>query len=366
MRYLQQMMRRWPVWLACFGCGHVSLASHAADSIRIERVFGPEIKTGDYKHPSCVTELDEGGLYLAYYGGAGEYAEGTVVFGARRDPGTTHWSDPQVIASNPIRSLGNPVVWQAPDGTVWLFYVTRFGETWSSSRIKAKLSRNGARTWSDSFLVTLDAGTMVRGQPIVLRNGDYLLPIYHETGADPERTGADTTSRFLRKRPDSHEWIESGVIHSERGNLQPAVVQVSDERLISFCRRAGDYLPTTQGWIVRAESQDGGWTWSQGVDSEFPNPNSAVDLKRLRNGHLLLVYNDSMSDRTPLTLAISTDDGQTFPHRRNLMEGPGSFSYPTAIQTRDDKIHVVFTSDDRTVIRHAVLDEAVILAGASK
>ena len=45
---------------------------------------------------------------------------------------------------------------------------------------------------------------MVRGRPIVLDNGDYLLPIYHETGRDPERVGADSQSEFLHsiKRPE--------------------------------------------------------------------------------------------------------------------------------------------------------------------
>ena len=202
---------------------------------------------------------------------------------------------------------------------------------------------------------------MVRGHPIVLNNGDYLLPIYHETGADTEKTGANTTSRFLRKKPDSNQWMPSGTIQSVRGNLQPAVVQISEQSLIAYCRRAGDYLPTTTGWLIRSESRDGGWTWTEGTDCEFPNPNSAVDFKRLRNGHLVLVFNDHMYDRTPLTVAISTDNGKTFPHRRNLAEGPGSFAYPTAIQTRDDKIHIIFTSDDRTTIRHAVLDESAII-----
>lgn len=329
--------------------------------VTIDRVFGPEVKTGLYKHPSCIEQLANGDLYLAYYGGAGEYADSTVVYGARKPAGASEWTAPQVIASNPIRSLGNPVIWQAPDGIVWFFYVTRFGETWSTSRIKAKISRDGARTWSESFLVTLDEGTMVRGQPIALENGDYLLPIYHETGADTEMTGADTTSRFLRKRPDSNAWLPSGIVRSPKGNLQPAVVQLTDTHLLAFCRRAGDYLPTTKGWIVKSESHDGGQTWSEGVDSEFPNPNSAVDLKRLRNGHLLLVYNDSMSDRSPLTMAISTDNGKTFPHRRNLAEGPGSFSYPTAIQAQDGKLHIAFTSDDRTVVNHAVLTEDEIV-----
>jgi predicted neuraminidase len=76
---------------------------------------------------------------------------------------------------------------------------------------------------------------------------------------------------------------------------------------------------------------------------------------------LLLVYNDSMSDRSPLTMAISTDQGKTFPHRRNLAEGEGSFSYPTAIQAADGKLHIAFTSDERTVVNHAVLTEEEIL-----
>ena len=108
-------------------------------------------------------------------------------------------------------------------------------------------------------------------------------------------------------------------------------------------------------------SHDGGRTWSEGKDSEFPNPNAAVDFIKLRNDHLLLVYNDSFTNRAPLTVAISTDNAKTFPYQRSVAEGPGDFGYPTAVQTPDGKIHVVFTSDERTVIRHAVFDESAVL-----
>ena len=347
--------------LAAAALGVSAVGQAPTAGIKVEKIFGPETKTGDYKHPSCITELANGDLYLAYYGGAGEYAASTVVYGSRKTLGGNAWTEPAVIASNPFRSLGNPVIWQAPDGMVWLFYVTRFGETWSSSRIKGKVSRDGALTWSDSFVLALREGMMVRNHPIVLNNGDYLLPVYHETGADTEFTGEDTTSRFLRLKKGTTEWIESGVIKSRKGNLQPGVVQVTDDRLIAYCRRAGDYKPTTKGWLVYSESNDGGHTWVEGKDSPFPNPNAALDLKKLRNGHILLVYNDSMSGRTPLTAAISTDGGKTFPHRRNIAEGEGAFSYPTAIETSDGKIHVIFTSDGRTTIRHAVFDEKWIV-----
>ena len=39
----------------------------------------------------------------------------------------------------------------------------------------------------------------------------------------------------------------------------------------------------------------------------------------------------------------------------------GPFAYPDAIQTQDGKIHVIYTTQGRTVIMHAVFDESAIL-----
>jgi predicted neuraminidase len=338
-----------------------SIAVHAADDIRIEKVFGPETPTGQYKHPSSLTELKNGDLFLAYYGGQGEYAVETSVFGSRLPKGGQAWTKPEPIARNPFHSMGNPVIWEAPDEVVWLFFVVRPGKTWSTSRIMAKISRDAARTWSEPFVVTWDSGTMVRSRPIALADGSYILPIYHETGADTEFTAPDTSSVFLRFNPSTMEWTESNRVSSRLGNLQPAVVELSSEHLLAFCRRGGDYEPGNDGNVVRTESLDSGKTWSPGTETEFPNPNAAVELIRLKNGHLLFVYNNSANDRTPLTAAISTDNGRTFPFKRNIAEGNGDFAYPSALQSQDGLIHITYTSDERTVIRHAVLKEDAIL-----
>lgn len=331
-------------------------------AFEVQRVFGPEVATGPYKHPACLTELDNGDLYLVYYGGDGEYAKDTAVFGSRRAKGSTTWSAPRAIARDPFRSLGNGVVWQAPDGVVWLFYVVRYGATWSTSRIQAKISRDRAETWSDAFMVQERPGMMVRNRPIVLSGGDYLLPIYHETGNDTEQVGADSTSQFLRYARATGEWKETGAIKSSKGNIQPAAVEIAPGHLIAYCRRGGGYGPTKDGWMVRAESTDGGWTWSEGRDSSFPNPNAAVDFLKLASGRLLLVYNDSMTTRTPLRAALSTDGDKTYRHRRAIADGPGDFAYPIALQAADGRIHVVYTSERRRVVNHAVFDEAWLLA----
>jgi predicted neuraminidase len=241
---------------------------------------------------------------------------------------------------------------------VWLFYVVRFGDTWSTSRIQAKVSRDNAETWSDAFILSLDEGMMVRNRPIVLANGDYLLPVYQETGHDTEVVGADSTSLFLRYDKARKGWAQTGRIRSPTGNIQPAVVELSPGHLIAYCRRGGGYGPTTDGFIVRSESKDNGATWAEGRNSAFPNPNSAIEFLKLKSGALLLVYNDSMTSRTPLTAALSTDGDRTYPVRRNIADGRNSFAYPIGFQGADGLIHMVYTSDQRSVINHAVFSES--------
>ena len=335
-------------------------ASAEMGQIDITRVIGPEFP-GIYKHPASITELDNGDLYLAYYGGSGEYGTDTAVFGMRLPKGEKNWTQPETIADTPDRSEGNPVVWQAPDGLVWLFYVNRYGDTWSTARAKGKISEDGAKSWSDSFVLTFEEGTMVRGQPIVLNDGDYLLPMYLETGEDTEKTAADTSSFFLRYNPKEKTWTETNRIKSPTGNLQAQVAQITNDYLVCYLRRGGNYEPTETGFMLRAESRDGGRTWSDAVNTEFANPNSAIDFIKLTNGHLLLVYNDNMNERTPLTVAISTDGDQTYPYRRNIAGGDNTFAYPYAIQTRDGKIHIIYTTNGRTTIMHAEFEESAIL-----
>ena len=63
--HLHRTLRLISLWLslAVFG------ALFAADEINVERVLGPEVKTGDYKHPASFDELRNGDLYLVFFSG---------------------------------------------------------------------------------------------------------------------------------------------------------------------------------------------------------------------------------------------------------------------------------------------------------
>jgi len=241
----------------------------ADDDIQIRRVFGPDDPGGRYKHPSSITQLDNGDFYLVFYGGGGEYATDTAVSGARLKKGETEWSRPEVVADTPYRSEGNAVVWQAPDGLVWLFYLSRYGETWSTSRIKAKISKDGATTWSDPFILAFEEGMMIRAHPIVLNDGDYLLPIYHETGHDTEFVGPDSTSLFLRYNPrepswkDKNPWTETNRIRSRIGNIQPRRVS----RQVGIARRR-PYVESRRG--LRVSEPERGSRFCQAAERPSP------------------------------------------------------------------------------------------------
>lgn len=336
--------------------------------VKLTRVFGPETPGGQYKHPASIEELANDDLFIAYYGGEGEYKGDTAVFGSRQAKGQSTWTLPKKIADTPDRADGNAVIWQEPGGVTWLFYVVRYGETWSDSVIKYKYSRDNALTWTDSEMLSLQKGYMVRSQPIPLPNGDFLLPIYHEVGDDKESVGPDSASLFAQFHKSTKEWSFTNEAHSRIGNVQPSVVQLDDNHLMAFCRRGGGYGPMADGFIVKTESHDGGKTWSPGVDTEFPNPNAAVDLIRLKNGHLVLIYNNNnQGARNPLTMRVSTDLGKTWSAGRNIFDNPkDEAAYPYIIQAEDGRIHGVFTSQRRSVVNHFVMDEADITAPSSK
>jgi len=327
-----------------------------------EVIADTSLQTGQYKHPAAITELTNGDMLLAWYGGDGEYAANTGVYGMRLPKGSKKWHAPVLLAKDPFRSVGNPAVWQAPDGLVWLFYVVRFGDTWSEGRIAAKVSSDGAKTWSDPSIISLERGTLVRGKPIVLSDGRYLLPVYREAGEDREFVGEDTVSFGLICDPKTKLWTRGGDIVSRLGNLQPAPAEIAPGHLISFCRRGGGYGARPDAWMVYAESKDFGDTWTKGreLTDLFPNPNAAVDLLTLANGHLLLVYNHSKGSRTPLSLALSTDKGKTWKVGLDVAGGRSEYAYPYIIQAKDGSIHLIYTSNGRKQINRMVFREEQI------
>jgi predicted neuraminidase len=139
------------------------------------------------------------------------------------------------------------------------------------------------------------------------------------------------------------------------GVIQPALWEYSPGRLRMLMRATQKV-----GRICLSESLDGGTTWSPARKLDVPNPNSGLDAVRMADGRIALVCNPVEEGRTPLSLLISEDNGETWPLRIDLETQPGEYSYPAVIQARDGSLHVAATHQRRTIVHYCISLSAAV------
>ncbi|CAL9353930.1 sialidase family protein [Streptomyces sp. enrichment culture] len=335
----------------------------------------PAPHPGD-SHAASLVELDGGDLLCAWFNGPDEGDRDTNVVLSRLPHGADRWTDPVALSADPDRSEQNPVLAQHPDGTVWLFHPSNEPHDQTTARLVTRTSADGGRTWTAPRVAHGGPGVYVRNPPLDPGDGTWLLPAY--------RCRPDTEHSTVLISEDAGAGWKEYDIHGTGGLVQPTVVRRVDGSLLGLLRsRAADR-------VHAVVSHDAGRTWSPPVPTELPNNNSAVQLTRLRGGALALVYNHASLERgeyrwvgqgatrrkkalrTPLTLALSDDDGRTWPWRRDVQcaddeyrESELGYSYPALVQSRHDgRLHLAY-SYLRKAVKHVTVTEDWIRRGAS-
>ncbi|UOF92379.1 exo-alpha-sialidase [Fodinisporobacter ferrooxydans] len=111
-------------------------------------------------------------------------------------------------------------------------------------------------------------------------------------------------------------------------------------------------LRSTRGKIFRSDSKDYGQTWCMAYPTDLPNNNSGIDVVKLKNGRLALVYNPitgNWSSRTPISISYSSDNGLNWTEPYHLETQEGEFSYPAIISDEDD-IHITYTYNRKNIM----------------
>jgi predicted neuraminidase len=286
-------------------------------------------------HASTVVVLQDGDVLVSWFGGAKEGANDVAIWCSRRTQGK--WSEPRKIAAREGLPHWNPVLFQANDGLLQLYY--KVGHTIPHWYTMVTTSRDEGESWSTPrLLVEGDIGGRgpVRNKPIYLRNGMLLAPASIETlqewDAFVDISGDDgATWTKSRNVP-----IDHGVF-SGKGIIQPTLWESAEEVHM--------LLRSTAGAIYRSDSSDQGRTWSAAYPTRLPNNNSGIDLVRMDNGVLALVYNPVGADRgarTPLVVRFSEDNGDTWDHEVLLEGEPGEYSYP-AVVAKHNRLYITYT-----------------------
>lgn len=290
-------------------------------------------------HASTIVELANGDLLAAWFGGTKEGAPDVAIWMSRRT--SNGWSTPWQAAREPEVATWNPVLFHSADGLLWLYYkLGNSPETWSAAR---EYSRDEGASWSTVEHLPAGLYGPIRAKPLLLGDRTIL------SGTSVESYG--TWACWIERSTDNGQsWTRIGPIAAptslasrpaERGKpdgiIQPSLVDMGDRHIRLYARSTQDI-----GRICQSDSFDDGLTWSAVKTTALPNPNSGIDAVRLRDGRLIMVYNNTTSARTPLNLAVSTD-GQKWQNFCNLETNHGEYSYPALIQARNGDLLITYT-----------------------
>lgn len=299
-------------------------------------------------HCSSITEAPNGDLLVTWYSGSYESADDQALFISRRKKGERVWSKPELLLKSPGKPPGNAIVWTDKRDRVWLLWGRMDGTQpmmrgtgWDQCRLFYRTSDDSGVTWSKDepfFHDTL--GWLPRNLTVWLHDGTLIVPISDELHGH----GVDL-SFFLATKDDGATWTQSGIM---RGGEQPTFIERKDGTLVAYLRVRPN--------IKSSESHDGGKTWSEPVATQWKNPDAGISMRKLKNGHVLLVFNNQDNSRTPLHIALSTDEARTWSKPLQLESNPGEYSYPSVMQSSDGKIHIIYTFR-RYSIKHVELNE---------
>ena len=181
-----------------------------------------------------------------------------------------------------------------------------------------------------------------------LSTGRIIIPTARLTNYERQDDGGDhCTSGIMYSDDDGYTW-QKGEPFADlplRGTMEPKIEELKDGRLLMVMR-------TQLGCVFKSYSDDGGVTWSKSQTTGLRAPESCPGLRRLpQTGHLALIWNNSLYDpefdhfglRSPLSVATSNDEGETWQNIKNIETDPEwEFTNPVSYVTGDGKLLIAY------------------------
>jgi predicted neuraminidase len=303
------------------------------DSITLlqqDYVFGDD-RPFSQCHASTLIKTNDGKFIVAWFGGTHEKHDDVGIWLSKGN--SKQWSPPIEIAKLREDPHWNPVLHKTSSGDIILYFkVGKLIDLWETWYI---VSKDNGDTWSQAKeLVPGDKGGRgpVRNKIIVLSNGAWLAPASNELKG--------VWNAFVdRSEDEGRTWQATSFLTLNRDSI-PGEGVIQPTLWESVPGKVHMLLRSSAGVICRSDSEDYGKTWSPVYKTNLPNPNSGIDLTKLDNGTLVLVFNrdgKNWGARRPVSIAISKDNGKTWPLITDLETGQqgDEFSYPAIIHFHD-------------------------------
>ncbi len=339
---------------------------------------------GSHNHQPSITWLENGDLLAIWYSTGSESGTELTVLASRLRAGRSEWDPSSEFFKAVQRNMHGSAIFHDGRGTI--HHINGMGPLggrgWAKLALLQRVSRDNGVTWSAPVAIGPQYKTrhQVISGTLLTSSGDLLQCC----DADPGPNGG--TAVHI-SQDGGRTWIDPGAANPPtefvaggqgRGTvagIHASIVDLTGGRLLALGR--GD---TIDGRMPQSLSIDHGQTWEYSASSFPPiGGGQRLVLRRLNEGPLLLVSftsgDRSQPEADPMEFinqagetfwghgmyaAVSFDDGRTWPLRKLLTPGAGTWDggahtktftatptraehagYLASTQTPDHTIHLI-------------------------
>ena len=318
--------------------------------------------------------LGYGGTLLATWCGGMEHWNGDpmghdcTVWLSRLEKGAAEWSTIEGVGTDIRYACHNGSFFRNRHGEIQLVFAkfldtSKNNSKWCADRDRlwSTKSADGGRTWQSAREVAIPLIGFAACDGLLLPNGDMLMAV--TSNEVPDRYFGAV--RILRSTDDGETWSLEELLQADDGTKirEPAMTLRPDGSIVMLTRTC----PAELGWgtgqslqiyAYRTVSCDNGKTWSEPCPSGITNNESKIDVISSPDGSILMGYNRTTDldwhERSPLWLAASQDEGETWQDVIELAPAPGVKAQPAMCCGDDGLLHVIYMHR-HTAVEHVVV-----------
>ena len=295
---------------------------------------GPGNPRNDTASVACASRAGSGDLMVVWHKyratgrGTSDFGRSDIAAKRSRDGGRTWGAERRLVEADPEdNNVQAPALRRLRNGDLLLICLRAHAGGESSTMCLYRSADGGGTFRPQGTAWSRSPGQWLQGGAsslLELRSGRLLIPYHGGTG---HQGSQHNVARCTFSDDGGLTWQqgEGTVDLPMRGAMEASVAELPDGALVMSLR-------TQLGAVFMSRSHDGGETWSLPQTTGLAAPESCTCLRNIPGtGDLLLLWNDSLYDpahhhygvRTPLSLALSRDRGQTWQKIADLAHQEG-------------------------------------------
>jgi|GEM_PF-330869 len=297
-------------------------------------------------------------IYSRYTGvSSSDHAPAYLAARFSSDKGKTWSNDDKVIVEREgDMNVMSVSLLRLKDGRIALIYLKKNSET--DCKPLLRYSSDEGKTWSAPIACITDKNgyfVLNNNRVIQLKNGRLMMAVARHRDDNGKWSNQATLYSYYSDNAGK-TWQSSEEVPNTTDIItqEPGLVELKDGRIMMIIRASG-------GKQQVSYSKDKGKSWSHIEETNIYSPLSPATIVRIpKTGDLLMIWNNNPKKeagwhggyRTPLTIAISKDEGKTWIHTKNIETDPDGWYCYTAAHFTKDEVLLSYCAGSQSELTH--------------